>query len=321
MSSTLSTGSNTSPLLAQLNSQGFVIIRSLISGKDLETLQAGAEEITTLARAGKWPSVRTIGKQFPPWPVGLSSSELAALGGIWGIQGLMSPTIPGLPGVSVNPHASLFANLYFSSKILDIVKELLPGATHDNELVMELLNMLVAPDCAFELRWHRDDIPSQATVEQELERLSKPSWHAQYNLALYEDESLILVPGSHCRARTETERMASAFEPKLPGMLVVKLKPGDCVFYNNNILHRGVYAPREGIENGKRRMTVHGSVGHIKGGRMRARNVLQHGVGKWANECLFIELEEERREIARAMRDKLVQLGQETGELGYSHAD
>lgn len=37
------------------------------------------------------------------------------------------------------------------------------------------------------------------------------------------------------------ERGADPFEDDLPGQLVVKMYPGDILFYNNNILHRGVY--------------------------------------------------------------------------------
>jgi hypothetical protein len=44
---------------------------------------------------------------------------------------------------------------------------------------MELYNLLVTPDEDFELRWHRDDIPSTASVDEELERLNRPAWHAQ----------------------------------------------------------------------------------------------------------------------------------------------
>ena len=88
---------------------------------------------------------------------------------------------------------------------------------------MELYNMLVRPDKEFELRWHRDDIAADATAEEELERLNKPGYHAQWNLALFDDASLVVVPGSHKRARTETERIADPYEPTLPDQLVKSL--------------------------------------------------------------------------------------------------
>jgi nicotinamide N-methyltransferase len=96
--------------------------------------------------------------------------------------------------------------------------------------------------------------------------------------------------------------------------VVVKLKAGDAVFYNNNILHRGKY------DASTERMTLHGSVGHINGGGLRARNVLQHGVKDWLNKIDFGELEmaDEEKERAESMREKLVKLADESGDLGFS---
>jgi len=144
-----------------------------------------------------------------------------------------------------------------------------------------------------------------------MERLGKPAWHAQWNLALFEDESLIVVPGSHRRARTDFERQAGPYEKHIPGQKSVKLQPGDVVFYDNNILHRGVY------DKGKERMTLHGSVGCVRGGNGRARNVLQHGVGAWVERCSFGLLDGEVREGAERMREKLVELGRVSGDVGF----
>lgn len=180
---------------------------------------------------------------------------------------------------------------------------------------MELYNMLVRPDAAFSLRWHRDDIPPEATDEEELARLAKPGWHAQWNLALYDDASLVVVPGSHKRARTATERAADPYEANMPGQMVVELKAGEVAFYNNNILHRGVYDPE------KERMTLHGSIGTTLGNAERARNVLQHGVGEWAKEYDFDDFDEGIRERAKKMREALVEMGRKSGDIGYYSKD
>jgi len=190
-------------------------------------------------------------------------------------------------------------------------------------MTMELMNMLVRPDLktkeeGFALRWHRDDIPASATAEEEMARLKKPGEayvHTQWNLPLFDDESLVVVPGSHARARTEAERSAGEYEDNLEGQVVVKLRAGDVVFYDNNILHRGVY------DGEKERMTLHGSVGHVKASRERARNVLQHGVGEWVDRCDFAGLGEGReRRTAEGMRRRLVELGRENQgrDVGYS---
>lgn len=191
-----------------------------------------------------------------------------------------------------------------------MVKELLE--CEDGELVMELFNLLVRPERDFELRWHRDDVPASATEEEEVKRLKEPAWHAQWNLALWDDDSLIVVPGSHARARTKIEREADPFEKGLPGEMKVQMKAGDVVFYDNNILHRGVY------NCDKERMTLHGSMGHVKGSGTRARNVLQHGIGKWVADINFDILDEREKERAKGMRTKLLRMAEESGAVGFS---
>ncbi|KAH7406987.1 hypothetical protein DE146DRAFT_415716 [Phaeosphaeria sp. MPI-PUGE-AT-0046c] len=279
---------------AALDRDGFVVLpASLFPSFDLPTLRAAASRLTSAARAGTWPYIRTLPKQFPPWPQDPSN-------GIWGVQHLLHPS---------NSDHLVFARSYFDAELLRYVGALI-GCEQD-DLTMELYNMLVRPDHAFELRWHRDDIPASASSEEELEHLQRPSNHAQWNLALYDDASLVLVPGSHRRARTDGERNAAPYETEIQGQVVVELKAGEVAFYNNNILHRGVYDPR------KERMTLHGSIGSKGAGRQRARNVLQHGVGEWAEKWDLGDEEGEWVERARGMRERLVALGRESGDVGY----
>ncbi|KAG0650012.1 putative alpha-galactosidase A [Hyphodiscus hymeniophilus] len=232
--------------LESLTRDGFVLIPSILNASQIAALRTASAETIELARGGKWPSVRTLPKQFPPWDIAPGTNPAA--GGIWGVQFMMHPDLP---------HSQTFINNYFSHEVIDVVKELLHCT--DDELVLELFNLLIRPDRDFELKWHRDDIQPSATAEEEIERLREPAWHAQWNLALYDDESLIVVPGSHARARTDVERSADPYEKGLPGEIKVRMKAGDVVFYNNNILHRGAYL--SGVE----RMTLHGSMGHVGG--------------------------------------------------------
>ncbi len=218
-------GSSETPLLDALKRDGFVIIPSILPPEQLAALRSAAAHITSVASAGQWPHIRTVGKQFPP------GQPPPAEGGIWGVQHLLHPRLP----VSDADRAA-FADLYFGPELLRVSKELM--GCEDKDLVMELCNMLVRPGAPFELRWHRDDIPPEASAAEEEERLAEPAWHAQWNVALYDDDSLIVVPGSHRRARTDVERNADPYEATLPGMRRVELKAGDAVFYDNNILHR-----------------------------------------------------------------------------------
>ncbi|PKY05497.1 hypothetical protein P168DRAFT_266041 [Aspergillus campestris IBT 28561] len=312
--------------LASLQRDGYVLIPSLLTPEETAHLRTVATKITEQARTGTWPYFRTVPKQFPPWP---STPPPASEGGIWGVQHLLHPDMPGRAD---------FARLYFSDKVLSVVEELvgLDGAKKAGQqegegrekLVMELFNLLVAPETRdFELRWHRDDVPETATPHEELRMLEAKSpggkqSHAQYNLALCEDASLVVVPGSHRRVRTEVERAAGPYEAHLPGQVVVGLKPGDAVFYDSNILHRGVYRGKgEGAEES--RLTLHGSVGLVEGngdddkggdGKVRATAVLQHGVGAW------IQRDDAAFGIggrAEGMRANLMAMGSGEG-VGYS---
>lgn len=288
-----------SPLRDRLLRDGFVVIPSAVQGEQLTALRDAAAHVTALARDGTWPSVRTLPKQFPPWPT--NSPQIAKEHGIWGVQGMMHPDLP---------HSAVFVDVYFSDAIVAPTRELLQCS--DDELVMELFNLLVRPDADFALRWHRDDIAATATADEELQRLAQPAYSAQWNLALYDDASLVVVPGSHARARTAFERRAGPYEEELPGQRVVRLQAGDVVFYNNNILHTGRYS------SAKERMTLHGSAGHVAGSTLRARNVLQHGLTDWIDRVDFSRLDEQTRARADKMKASLVKMGNEAGDVGYS---
>ena len=319
---------DSTPHLDALKRDGYVLIKGLVSPDELPSLRRATQNVVALARDSKWPHIRTVPKQFPPWP---STPPPAEEGGLWGVQHLMHPEMP---------HRDEFAGLYFSDKVLSVVEEILgfkkdtTGREHE-PLTMELLNLLIAPTIKdFALRWHRDDIPTPPTLspEDELAQLhlksppDRPQSHAQYNIALYRDSSLIVVPGSHLRARTEEERNAGPFEDNMPGQKIVTMEPGDAVFYDSNIFHRGVYkgtpVPKfteeevEGI-----RMTIHGSVGlattKLAEGKTasRATAVLQHGVGSWVKreDAAFTNLGPR----AESMRQQLIKMG--SGEdVGFS---
>lgn len=200
-------------LRAGLAKDGFVRVPGAFTGAKLAKFRSAAERATARARAGQWPYVRTVPKQFPPWPV-----EDVHNSGIWGVQHLLHPSMPAEDG-------EIFAESYFGDNMIQAVTAILNCKKED--LVMELYNMLVCPPRDFTLRWHRDDIPPYVSAEEEMKRLSEPMMHAQWNLALYPDSSLVVVPGSHQRPRTNMERDADPYEDEMPGQKIVKMEPGD----------------------------------------------------------------------------------------------
>jgi len=153
----------------------------------------------------------------------------------------------------------------------------------EEELQLELFNLLINPSkTKYEIAWHRDAIPLETPEALEAELLKINHYGCQWNTALYDDASLIVVPGSHSRPRTPEERkmIFENLNCVLPDQLVVKLKPGQTVFYNNNILHRAVYP----LDSEKKRRTLHACIGMTKGGTKRADNIFQHGLDWLKNE-------------------------------------
>ena len=283
-------------LRAALDRNGFVRIPNAFSVEDVKKFRTAAGRATKLAREGLWPFLRTLPKQFPPWSQDPSE-------GIWGVQHLLHPDMP---------ERKVFAESYFNDTMLEAVTALLQCKRDD--LVMELYNMLVKPDRDFALRWHRDDIPPDVPAEEEMARLQEPMMHAQWNLALYDDSSLVVVPGSHKRPRTDMERNADPYEDDMPGQKIVKMGPGDILFYNNNILHRGVY------DSTMERMTLHGTMGIAGTDKARARNILQHGIGSWAAKANFSDLPSDMAQLAEGMQKRLIAMGSGE-EVGYSQSD
>lgn len=78
--------------LDALNRDGFVLIPSVLDASQISLLRTAAAQTIQLARSGKWPYVRTLPKQFPPWNIAPGANPAAD--GIWGVQFLMHPSLP-----------------------------------------------------------------------------------------------------------------------------------------------------------------------------------------------------------------------------------
>ncbi|CCX29589.1 Similar to Putative nicotinamide N-methyltransferase; acc. no. Q4I2X5 [Pyronema omphalodes CBS 100304] len=276
-------------ILISLSTNGYVILPSLIPPALLSPLREAAARTIAKARLD-WPHVRVVGKQFPPWPTGARDD-------VWGVQHIMHPDL----------QEPVFAEWYGCDELVEAVTTILQ--CEEKDIQLELCNLLINPHkTPFSLAWHRDAIPPATSDAEEIELLKAPRGGTQWNTALLDDECLLVVPGSHRRARTAEERRITIDDPRapIPGELVVKLKAGDTVFYDNNILHRAVYPTNP------ERVTLHACMGTVGAGWERARNILQHGM-EWVKEVKYDgRLEEMRGRLVR-MEDEVV-----GKEVGYS---
>ena len=246
-------------------------VQGLLDEPWLSELREACNRVLERARAGpddpkRWKYVRAVGKQFPPFPPDRDD--------IWGVQHLMHPDL----------QEPIFLEWYTSPKLLATVSEII-GAEED-DLQLELFNLLVNPQqIPYSLSWHRDNVRyilthpykiaycrPEASAEEELKELKKPCFATQWNAALYDDQCLIVVPGSHRRARTREERevnLEGDARGVMPGyarvfLLHFGLQIADCLknrekhvlvpvgsvlFYDHNILHRAVYptSPERGM--------------------------------------------------------------------------
>ncbi|KAL1923842.1 uncharacterized protein VTP21DRAFT_8822 [Calcarisporiella thermophila] len=288
----MTSSSDLKTLHQKLEEDGYVVIDGLVPPELLQPLRDACERAVTKARNDEWKHRRLVGVQFPPWPEEGPD--------VWGVQHIMNPEL-GEP---------IFAQWYSSEKLIEVVREIL--GVKEEEIQLELFNLLINPaQTDYQITWHRDAIVPEVSEEEEKEKLKIPHYGCQWNTALYDDPSLIVVPRSHNRIRTPEERRVTLEDPNgpMPGQINVELKAGQTVFYNNNILHRAVYS------KDRKRATLHGCMGCVSGGSHRAQNILQHGLA-------WMRSEEFRNSLPERMHEKLdnlIRLADQHTDVGYSH--
>ncbi|KAG8215776.1 hypothetical protein J3R82DRAFT_7680 [Butyriboletus roseoflavus] len=295
---------------ATYNDQGYVLVPDLIPPDLIPDLCTACDRAIAKTRTGAWPHRRTVGKQFPPFDDTHPDS--------WGVQHVMHPAL-GEP---------VFARWYTSESVRNVAKALLECEAES--LQMELFNLLINPlDHDFALRWHRDDVRENATAEEELKALASWSHGVQWNTRLFiprpkitqaaEDRrtARTLVdaraaerPARHAR-RDSTHAPTQVSISPLPPLskMAFLITAGESVFYNSNILHCATYDAKQ------RRATLHASMGDTRGGSIRARNVLQHGL-LWMKEAQFRDTLDEK---GQSLLDALIEMQNGVqGDVGYS---
>jgi hypothetical protein len=212
--------------IQQFLEEGYVILDDAVEPRLMGPLREAAARVTERTRAGGWPYKRGIEG-----------------GDIWGIHHLLHPDL-GEPA---------FAEYMATDAVLEVARDLLGG-----ELRMGLVNMLVNPTKGdFEIGWHRDLLRHELPAEEEEAHLARFIQEiVQWNTALYDDACLLIVPGTHRKAATDEERDAQFRRPMEPisTQKIVELKPGQGVYYNNLLIHRGIYSSQ------RARATIHAAL-------------------------------------------------------------
>ena len=207
----------------QFLEEGYAILREVVPRDELADLRA-ASELLVDRQKEIW--AREAGPEDPP-------------GGEWETSGqprLMVSWTPEIIDEKTAPYVEFWAheNTYgVSSALLDKPHA---GCTE--------MMMMCSPVYDFgPASWHRDihpfdTAPLQGYAEDILENGPR---YVQWNIPLYDDSVLWVVPGSHVRFNTEEEQaqLKKDRQAPMPGGVQTHLEAGDGVVYITPILHWG----------------------------------------------------------------------------------
>ena len=200
--------------------EGYVIVRQCVPVDQLESMREHCELM--LERHKQW----WVDNRAPGDPPG----------GEWesGIQ----PRV--LFDRVVDPENYQAVEFVFHENTLGVSRQIMQC----EDIVPTQFGMFCNPrqDCG-PADWHRDiRPPSHGNIQCFVDDyLANPPHYTQWNIALYNDDVLWVIPGSHMRYNTEAEnrQLAHSEHEPVDGGVPVDLKAGDGVVYLTPILHWG----------------------------------------------------------------------------------
>ena len=204
----------------QLVDDGFIIIKECIPSHQLDELRHSFEELVERQKS-IWAGDRT--STDPP-------------GGVWETSGQPRLSFSTLID-STTANAIEFC---LHENTCGVSSEVI----RDSKTVLKYITMMCNPvrDHGPAV-WHRDIEPYRdgPLCGLQADMRANGIGTVQWNIAMYADDVLWVVPGSHIRPNTETENQQLLDNPRVPieGSIPVKLKAGDGVVYSNAILHWG----------------------------------------------------------------------------------
>ena len=206
-------------LRTQLLERGYVIIPRTIPPDRLDGLRA-TFEVLVRRQFDRWQRERDAAGE---WPAGYFARQPRVL-----IQSV------------VDTSTAEAVEFCLHDSTLGVSRQLMQ-APHAAPTLMSL--MCNPTDDHGPDRWHRDIRPSALAPLAGLQhdaRANGPAY-VQWNLPLYDDAVLWVVPGSHWRVNTAEENRVLARDSAvpLPGGIPVELEAGDAVVYLNTMLHWG----------------------------------------------------------------------------------
>ena len=215
---------------------GFLIVRNVIAADKLDELRETYEILLDRQRA-VWTRERK--PDDPP-------------GGEWETDS--NPRLRTIQYFIDEKTATSSVELWLHENIHGVSSQIMGGA---ETAITEMHLMCSSPTIDYgNTHWHRDIFAESAAPIEGLQKdlLEYGPAYLQWNLPLYDDSCLWVVPGSHRREMTEEEsrQFEEDINGQMPGGIQVHLNAGDGAVYTNLILHQG-------SEYGtKMRRTLHG---------------------------------------------------------------
>ena len=222
----------------QFMEEGYLVVREAIPPEELDSLRESYELMVSRQRE-IWAQER--GPQDPPGGVWETSAQPRLLLGRDPLAG------------HVDEKTASAIEIWAHENTQGISSELI-GA--EDAGVTEMMLMCNPVKDRGPATWHRDHHPIDTApllgyIDDIVETGPR---YVQWNLSLYDDSVLWVLPGSHLRVNSEAENAQLLADPKvpLPGAVQTHLNAGDGVVYILPILHWGSNYSR------KMRRTIHG---------------------------------------------------------------
>ena len=223
----------------QFLEQGYLILRNVVPPEHLGDLRQAAETMVERQKAA-WARDRNEGD--PP-------------GGAWETSDQPRLHLSAQRGL-IDEQTAAFAEFWLHDNTLGVSTRLLdmPHAA-----VTEMMMMCSPVSDRGPAKWHRDIHPIDTAPLQgyTMDIAENGPRYVQWNIPLYDDDVLWVIPGSHLRVNSEAEDRQILADPMKPvaGGVQTDLKAGDGVVYITPILHWGSnYSTRL-------RRTLHGGYG------------------------------------------------------------
>ena len=223
----------------QFLEDGYVILRGVIPPQELEGLRR-AHEVLVERQKEIW--ARERGPDDPP-------------GGVWETHAQPRLNLGALAD-QIDALTIGAVEIWLHENMQGVSSRLLGVEDASVTEMMVMCNPVRDHETAGHRGWHRDFYPPHTAPLQGYadDFLENGPRYVQWNLPLYDDNVLWVVPGSHARLNTAEENTAlnSDARTPVPGAVQTHLAAGDGVAYILPLLHWG------SRYNARMRRTIHG---------------------------------------------------------------